>query len=749
MPLYKKALIGGLLTGVFGLILVPFMWPLEEDLGLGSLFKIRGKRQVPSDVVVVTLDKESADHLHLPPEPYKWPRSLHARLTQNLAAKGAAVIAFDLIFKEHGAIEDDTRFAEAIRDAGNVVLCEQLDKDAVPMTDVNSEVQYDLKIESLVPLIPELARTAVATAPFPLPKVPVRVSQYWKFKQGAGGIPTFPVVSFQVYALGAHDDFADILKRVAPAQAETLSFKREGMPLSQGLENLMHDLKDVFSREPMIAEKMLAELEKPGTKAIPSKRKQVLKSLIMMYQGGDSNYLDFYGPPGAIHTIPFYQLVSSFPPLSILKEFDLKGKAVFVGLSERLRPEEKDGFHTAYSQANGVDISGVEIAATAFANLLENRPVQPLSPQAHMAAVFLCGLLLGVVCRTFPTMIAAAGVAGLGALYLAWAYYQFKTASIWPPLVLPLLGQGPLAFFGSVLWKYVEAHQERENVKKALGYYVPGKVVHEMAKDMGDIRSNKQPFLGTCLCTDAEKYTTLSEAMDPEDLGRLMNQYFEVIFEPVKKNDGSIAEVVGDTMIAVWPVTQSEASHRIKACLAALDIVKAVNQFNESNPASQLPTRIGLHAGHMMMGNIGAMDRYEYNPIGDMVNTASRLEGLNKKLGTRILASREVVYDLDDFLTRDLGAFVLAGKSNPVVVRELICRRQDADPQQEHFCMDFSKALDAFRNQAWDRGLELFSNLIKTNGEDGPSRFYLEQCKEYQTRPFPERLDGAIILNSK
>ena len=132
MSQMKKAVIGGLLTGIFGLILIPFMCDMEEDMGLNLLFKFRGQRAVPHDIVVVTLDRVSARSLDLPPEPYKWPRSLHARLVDNLARQGARVIAFDMIFKEPGPPDMDNQFAEVIGNAENVVLCEQLDKDTIP-----------------------------------------------------------------------------------------------------------------------------------------------------------------------------------------------------------------------------------------------------------------------------------------------------------------------------------------------------------------------------------------------------------------------------------------------------------------------------------------------------------------------------------------------------------------------------------------------------------------------------------------
>lgn len=745
MSLLKKALLGGLLTGIFGLILIPFMCEPEENMGLDLLFKLRGERAPPRDVVVVTLDKESATNLDLPSEPYKWPRSLHAQLVDNLRRQGAAVIAFDMIFKEPGPVGMDSRFAEAVRDAGNVVLCAELDKNSVPLVEMDGACTSGLEIETLIPLITSLAQSAIASAPFPLPKIPVKVSQYWTFKPGAGDIPTLPVVAFQVFALNVYDDFIELLKKAAPDHAGAFPRNRDEVMAAKGVENLVQALRDIFQREPAISERMLKELDHEMTSAVGREKHKVLKSLITMYSGGNSNYLDFYGPPGTIYTIPYHQLILNPVGYPFETEaIDLEGRAVFVGLSELLRPEEKDGFYTTYSQSSGVDISGVEIAATAFANLMENAHVQPFSLPTHIFLVLFGGLILGVFCRIFPPVISATGIIGLSALYLAGAHYQFKTSGIWSPIVLPLLVQAPLAFFGTVLWQYVETHKERQNVRKALEYYVPAGVADQMTKSIEDIRASKQVFHGTILCTDAEKYTALSETMDPETLAGFMNEYFETVFEPIKRNSGTISEVVADSMVAVWEAAEPETAHRTRACHAALEIVEALHGFNKTNRVSRLPTRIGLHTGRMMLGNIGAMDRYEYNPIGDIVNTASRIEGLNKQLGTRILASLEVVYGLDDFLTRDLGEFILAGKTKPVAVCELVCLREEADEKQKRICSIFPKVLDAYRNQAWEKGIKMLSELMKMDGGNGPARFYLEFGKKHSENPSIKLWDGKV-----
>ena len=151
------------------------------------------------------------------------------------------------------------------------------------------------------------------------------------------------------------------------------------------------------------------------------------------------------------------------------------------------------------------------------------------------------------------------------------------------------------------------------------------------------------------------------------------------------------------------------------------------------------------------MGNVGAYDRYEYRALGDIVNTASRIEGLNKTLGTRVLASQEVVRQLDGFLTRELGAFQLVGKSQPLVVHELLCGIEEARPYQRLLCAQFAEALEAYRKREWDQAIDQFSALIhhpSTQG-DGPSLFYVTLCEQYKTNPPRATWTGVVRVTQK
>jgi adenylate cyclase len=760
MSRLSKAIILGFLTGIVGLGIgfVPFGLDLEENMGLDLLFRLRGARHPPSDVIIVSIDRKSAEHLNIPKDPRKWPRSLHAQLTENLVQEGAIAIAFDLIFDEMKSLKEDNLFAEAIRKANNVVLCESLKSEKVPLTDKRGSLGGNLNIEKIVPPIPSLAQSAVGLAPFPLPKVPAKVSQYWTFKTEAGDTPTLPVAVFQIFGMQVYEEFIHLLKKSSPLKSEKLPRHKEEIFTARGVENAIREIRDIFQDEPHLAERMLKELKNERVLSKDSKKIQILKSLIKMYQSANSAYLNFYGPPGTITTIPYYQVLRE-KDSSKQKPFDFSGKAVFVGLSDRSPLDQKDGFNTVFSEKSGLDISGVEIAATAFANLLEDRPVHPLRFWAHFATILLWGVVIGIVCYLFSPLITAMSVLGLMAIYFIAATYQFKTTGNWYPFVLPLLVQSPLAFFSAVVWKSIEVNKERQMISEALQKIrdiLPDAVFDQLTRNIKDMKATEQLGYGICLYTDIEDFTMVAESKkkNPEKLSALMNKYWEVLFRPVKQYGGMIFTTAGDSMLAGWVTEKPDLTLKNRACQAALDIAKAVDQFNKSQSSNEdrLPTRIGLHSGDILLGAIGAMDHYEYGPLGDIVNTTQRIESLNKQLHTRILASEEVINQLDGFLTRGLGRFILKGKIESISIYELVCRKEESDDQERIKCMTFTEVLDPFRKGHWkeaEEAIEKFQESINSLGEDGPSLFFLDLCKKYMKKPPREPWDGVVPVKEK
>jgi adenylate cyclase len=744
MSRLRKAAVLGLVMGIAGVLLsfVRFAGDLEEGLGLHMLFKLRGTRQPPSDVLVISMDRTSADAFNFPEDPRKWSRTLHARLVEMLAKQGAAVIAFDIIFDENHFPREDKAFSEAIEKARNVVLCRYLKSDKVFVSDHVKTNAGEITLIKYVRPIPILEKAASATASFPLPKVPVKLSQYWTFKRDAGDIPTMPVVAFQVYSMRVYDDFIRLLRKAGPQYALKLPPDRNTVMEEKSVERVVKSLRDMFENDDALADKIIYEIGHTDDAALDAEKRQMLLALVRLYNGPNSPYLNFYGPAGSIRTISYHQALHSLPR-------DISGKAVFIGLSELFRPEQKDGFNTVYSGPSGVDISGVEIAATAFANILENRPVKPVPPIERTITLFLWGMIIGTLCVMLPALYSAVSIAGLGIIYLSFAEYQFKTSGIWYPAVIPLFFQAIPVYFGTVLWKYMEANRERSSIRKAFEYYLPDSVIERLVKNLGDIKVGGQTVYGTCLYTDAKQYTKMAEQMEPEELGDFMNRYYATLFEPVRRHGGIVSNVIGDSMMALWISSKPESTIETMACLAALDIDKAIHTLNRSSETMTLPTRISIHSGRLFMGNIGAMDHYEYRPIGDIVNTTTRIEGLHRFLGTRILVSKDVISKLTLFQTRNLGTFLLAGKSKPIVIHELVSTIGEATERQKRACGFFSEALDLFNSRQWRRGRESFQEYVRTFGDDEPSAFYTKLCAAYEKDPPADLWNGEIHVEKE
>lgn len=736
-----KALVLGSLLATAGLLLSfpPTELDLEESFGLPVLFKLRGPRPAPADVVVVAIDKESAQALGPYSEMARWPRALHARLTEGLVQAGASVVIFDLFFEDPSG-EDDREFAKVLDRAGNVVLARYLARETVAVGGATRSSNAQATVEQARPPLPLLAAAAVASAPFPLPKIPVTISQYWTFKPGAGGMPSLPVVAVQVAAADLYDDLLTLGARAGQRLPRDLPRDRKTLIASRHLEDTMTALRDAFESDVGAAGRIRdAVVAMPATA-----RRDGLAALVTMYSGPSSRFLNFYGPPGTIHTIPYHRALREV----VESPATFRGKAVFVGVSEHLRPEQRDGFHTVFSNDSGLDLSGVEIAATAYANLREDGHVRPVSRGLHAAVVIGAGLVLGVVGTLLAPVMAAAGIAVSGALYAATAYGLFVASALWLPLAVPVFVQAPLALFMTVAWWYADTSRERGRIRKLFSYYLPDHEINRLLGAVPGITSGSRRVYGICLSTDAERYTSVAEALDPDALAHFLNSYYARLFEPVKRHGGMVSDVEGDGALAIWAAAAPDRELRARACRAACDIARAVDAFNAASPQFQLPTRIGLHSGQMMLGNVGAMDHYEFRAVGDIVNTAARIQELNKHLGTRLLVSEEVLEGLDEFLTRRLGTFLLAGKTRPLVIHELVCRRAEADSDQVLAVTQFGAALAEWERSDLGGATAAFGKLVERCG-DPASRFYLESCARYAARPTAEAFDSVIRVSRR
>jgi adenylate cyclase len=684
-----------------GLSLLPLGTEWEESVGLGLLFKLQGHRQAPDEVVVVSINGETAGQLGIDEEIPDWPRTLHADLIDRLNKAGVATIAIDIFFKKPGDPEMDISLATSIARAGNVLLVGYLERQRKVVGN------QTLHIEQLVPPVKRFADVAEGVAPFVLPKVPIRVSRFWTFNE-ENALPSLPALALCLLA-DADGSRIEHLLREHP---------ESGFPLTQESDPITR-LQELRRNGPL--RERLRELLPSADFSTAENRH--LQALLTLADSEIYPYLNFYGPPATLTTIPYQQLFSADEELLN----SLRGKTVFIGYAGGYQPKQRDGFYTIFSQRSGLDLSGVEIAATAFANLLHEETITPLPLLAHTLLLLSYGLAATLLLRYLPGSRGVAITLLLALTYLSFVYGLFVERQIWLPWFIPLVLQTPLAMILVLSWHYRQMRHSREQLRELFGYYLPGEVIDRLAEDKKRAMEQSDRAFGICLASDARQYTSLAETMEPEALQTFLNRYYEILFAPVRACNGVVSDVIGDAMLAIWPSTRADPELRQKACEAALEIVR---RLNTSDLEPKLPTGFGLHAGELVMSHVGAIDHFEYRAVGDMVNTTSRIEALNKMLGTHILASKEMISDLQGVVTRELGAFLVAGRRQPIILHEVAALESKATPELLQLHQEFAEALTKW--QAGSRGEALvgFESLLQRYPDDGPTAYYIAQYHE-------------------
>lgn len=716
------------LLGVFVWALAPWL-PLEARFGLPALFGWRGVLPPPDGVVVVAIDERAAATLGLPERPRQWPRRLHAELVRTLAAHGARFVAFDLTFDT--PTPDDAAFAQAMREAGNVLLTSSLRRDGW------REDTLQAVVEQVRPAVSPIGEAARAQAPFVLPK-DARVDAYWTFRDRAAHVPSLPVLAFHLSVPQAVDALAAASCAVDPAGCAALP--DAGFAASPSPVAVVQRLRERLWGDPAHAEAVERRL---GPDAAPD-----LRTLLQLHRGDDSALVGFRGPARSVRTVSYADVASAAAADPSL----FRDRVVFVGYSaasagaqDRLR----DDYRTVFADDTGVDVSGVEIAATAYADLREGSVPTAAPAAAALALVAGWGLLLGAVAVRLRPLGQAVLTVPL-ALALAWAVAQgFARHAQWWPLVVPLAVQWPAAVLLGLVVSHRRSRRERDRLHQAFSYFVPRTLVEQLGRAPGRVHGAHRITAGACLYSDAASYTTLAERLDPGALGETINRYLALLFAPVERNGGWVADVVGDAMVAVWEMPGDDADARARrgACVAALEMSASLQSPAADDDApARLPTRIGLACGPLRIGTVGAGQRYEFRAVGDAVNTASRLEGLNKRLGTRVLASAAMVAGLDGLVLRPLGAFRLAGKREAVDVVELMAA--DA-PAAARRCALFA---DAFAH--WQAGdpaaaLDGWERLLAEVPDDGPARFYADRARALCAGEPLSAPDEPIVIETK
>jgi len=308
----------------------------------------------------------------------------------------------------------------------------------------------------------------------------------------------------------------------------------------------------------------------------------------------------------------------------------------------------------------------------------------------------------------------------------------------------------------SIVYEVRNMEHALGNMKKGLRSfrkYVPADLVSELIvfKKEADLGVEKRDL--SIFFSDISDFTTLCERMSAEELIQHLDVYFEGMAGAIMEHRGTIDKFIGDAIMAFWGVPGLLDNHAVSACLAALQCQRRLDLIFEKWARGGLPpmkTRIGINTGEALVGNVGYKDRFSYTVLGDPVNIASRLEGLNKFYGTRIIIG-ESTYSMAEsrIEARLLDRVVVKGKTEGVRVYELISEKGDVDPDLRNDLRLFNEAMELSSNRKWSEAVRIFEELTARRPADRPARIQRDRCVGHLASPPPEDWTGVVVLTEK
>ncbi len=295
--------------------------------------------------------------------------------------------------------------------------------------------------------------------------------------------------------------------------------------------------------------------------------------------------------------------------------------------------------------------------------------------------------------------------------------------------------------------------KERDFIKSTFERYVSTAVATEIIKNPDMVQLGGQKKTLTIFFTDIGDFTNLSEILSPEEVVKHLNYYFRGMCAAMLEYNGTINEFLGDAILAFWGAPIAQENHALLACRAALRCREFLGHLEKKWVAEGLPPRtyrFGINTGEVVVGNVGSPSRFKYSAVGDDVNLASRIEGVNKYYGTQILIS-EKTYSLtkDMFIARDIDIIRVVGNSKPIKVYELVAEKGQIDEKKSKQLEHFDAGVRAYRARQWEEAISCFMQVLNLAPEDKPTKVYVQRCQEYQQIAPAQDWDGVYNLTSK
>ena len=405
------------------------------------------------------------------------------------------------------------------------------------------------------------------------------------------------------------------------------------------------------------------------------------EAAVGMHVPTDPNFLlNYYGPAGSFRTVSIYQVIQEELPADFFR-----GKIVFVGyqLLTGAPDHPGDSFITPFS---GNPFFGIEIHATAAANLLQGTYIRRASSAGERLPMALAVFMLSLLVLSFRPLCGALILATSTAAWAVWSYHAFLAGFFVPGLVAALLVL-PFMLLASSIYYYLVVYRSRQQVREALSRYVSPEIAKRIADNPAchsyETESRAEV---TMLFTDIRGFTGWAECNGNKEVLSTLNRYFSEIAAIVLDAQGTVMKYAGDGMFALWGAPLAVDMPSRRALQSALDIRRRVRQLGESGVLPFFETRAGLHRAEVSVGNLGERRRFDYTAVGDGVNITARLEDLNKKFGTGILLSEIVLNDLGgSYNCIKLGSVHLRGRAEPMTAYTLLEEQINTDLLEQWF----------------------------------------------------------------
>ena len=682
-----------LLLALAGLLAACVLY-LAEPLMLQSLrnslfdqYQRWQPRPAPAQSVVRVVDIDEASLARLGQWP--WPRDLLARLLEQLQQAGAAVVVFDVLFAE-----PDRSSPSSILDRAD--LPEEVAAALAKLPDHDQRFAEALARQ---PAVLGFAAIPTPSRNTPLSRFGVQLRTDAKtaaFSTYAGAISALPLLEQAAKGNGAmtfRPDADGVVRRV-PVMIRVGEHLLPSLTAEALRVYLGQDRYRVETAETGAVEQVAI-----GRLALPTNRRG---ELWLHYRRDMST-----------QTLPAWRVLEGGVTES------LSGSIVLVGSSAQ-------GLQDLRFGPLGAMVPGVQVHAQAIEQALTGTPLQrPFwAAPAEALSLLLAGLLLSLLTLSSGAVTAAwvavALVAALNALAW-WAYSRHGLLLDALTLSIGLL----LVYLGASLARHRASERQHRWVRDAFSRYISPNLVGHLVRHPEQLHLGGERRCCSFVFTDITDFTALMERESPEQVVGMLNDYLEGIIQIAFRHEGTLERIVGDGMAILFSAPLIQPDHKSRALACALEIRRFTRSYTTAQQAAGLPlgrTRIGAHCGEVVVGNFGGATLFDYRALGDAVNVAARLEGLNRYLGTDLCVSEDIRSANPEVPMRTIGDVWLKGKAVPIRLYEPCASTADED-------YDAAYALLASEHE---QAVEAFERLHSERPDDALVHYQLQRLRAGQ-----------------